>query len=208
MKNEIEATFLGVDKDAARIALKNAGFILKIPEYIMRRNTFDFSHATPNKNRWGRVRQEFDRVTMTIKEVTGKGINDTFETELIVNDFDSAVAFFEACNIPVQSLQENFREVWERETVEATIDTWPGLRPFVEVEGPDEPTVRKASSDIGFDFTEAIFGSVALVYEKELGIPATVINQLPEITFDKPPLPETSASAKKNLLSRRESGSR
>ena len=42
MKNEIEATFLSVDKELTRDELKNSGFELKIPEYLMRRKTFDF----------------------------------------------------------------------------------------------------------------------------------------------------------------------
>jgi hypothetical protein len=118
MKNEIEATFLAVDKEFTRGALKDAGFTRKISEYMMRRKTFDFSRVAPGRNKWGRVRQEFDRVTMSIKEVTGAGINDTFEVELTVDDFDRAAAFFETCNIPTKSSQENLREVWARGTAE------------------------------------------------------------------------------------------
>jgi len=97
MKNEIEATFLSVDKDSVRKKLKETGFELKIPEYMMRRKTFDFSLIAPGRNKWGRVRQESDKVTMTVKEIRGSGINDTYETEIIVNDFDAASALFEAC---------------------------------------------------------------------------------------------------------------
>src|SRR3989344_1434036 len=107
MKKEIEATFLSVDKDSMRAKLKEAGFELKIPEYMMRRKTFDFSHIAPGRNKWGRVRQESDKVTMTVKEVRGSGINDTYEVELIVNDFDTASSFFEACDAPAKAFQEN-----------------------------------------------------------------------------------------------------
>jgi len=47
MKNEIEATFLSINKDLVRNKLKKAGFRLKTPEHLMRRKTFDFSHLTP-----------------------------------------------------------------------------------------------------------------------------------------------------------------
>lgn len=187
MKKEIEATFLSIDKDSMRAKLKKAGFELKIPEYLMRRKTFDFSRIAPNRNKWGRVRQESDKVTMTVKEICGSGINDTYEIELVVNEFDTATAFFEACDIPAKAFQENMREVWVRNEIEITIDTWPGLNPFVEIEGADEETVREVSSELGFNFGRAIFGSIDLVYEKEIGIPAEKIIRLPEITFSNPP---------------------
>ena len=187
MKNEIEATFLSINKDATRDKLKKAGFELKTPEYLMCRKTFDFSHIAPGRNKWGRVRQESDKVTMTVKEIRGSDINDTYEVELVVNDFDIACSFFETCDIHAKAFQENRREVWFRDGVEITIDTWPGLNPFVEIEGIDEKTVRKVSSELGFNFEKAIFGSIDLVYEKEIGISAETIIRLPEITFANPP---------------------
>ena len=187
MKNEIEATFLSINKDALREKLKVAGFELIIPEYTMRRKTFDFSRIAPGYNKWGRVRQEADRITMTVKEIRGSGINDIYEVELVVNDFNTAVDFFEACGIPAKSFQENIREVWAREGGQATIDTWPGLNPFTEIEGAHETLVRAVSEELGFDFGKAVFGSIDLIYEKEIGIPAETIIRLPEITFSNPP---------------------
>lgn len=187
MKKEIEAIFLSVNKDDVRKLLKKTGFELKTPEYLMRRKTFDFSRIAPGRNKWGRVRQEVDKVTMTVKEIRGSGINDTYEVELTVNDFDTATAFFEACGIPAKAFQENTREVWSRNGIEVTIDTWPGLNPFIEIESTDEKTVREVSKELGFDFEKAVFGSIDVVYEKELGIPADVITRLPEITFANPP---------------------
>jgi adenylate cyclase class 2 len=187
MKNEIEATFLSVDKDSTRDKLKKAGFKLNIPEYLMRRKTFDFSRIAPGHNKWGRVRQESDKITMTVKEIRGSGINDTYEVELTVDDFDTATSFFEACGIPAKAFQENMREAWVRDGVEATIDTWPGLNPFIEIEGTTEKVVREISNELGFDFGNAVFGSIDIVYEKELGIPAEIITRLPEITFANPP---------------------
>lgn len=187
MKNEIEATFLSINKDDVRVNLKKVGFELKTPEYMMRRKTFAFSRITPGHKKWGRVREESNKITMTVKEIRGSGISDTYETELTVNDFDTAVAFFEACDIKEKAFQENMREVWVRDEVEVTIDTWPGLTPFVEVEAMDEKIVRKVSKELNFDFEQALFGSIDLVYEKELGIPAETIICLPEITFKNPP---------------------
>lgn len=59
---------------------------------------------------------------MTVKEVRGSGINDTFEVELVVYDFETATVFYEACDIPAKAFQENMRELWSRDTIEVTID--------------------------------------------------------------------------------------
>ena len=185
MKNEIEATFLSVDKNSVRTKLKEVGFELKTPEYMMRRKTFDFLSASGHK-KWGRVRQESDKVTMTIKEIRGSGINDTYEVELIVNDFDTATSFFEACNAPAKAFQENMREVWGRDEVEVTIDTWPGLNPFVEIEGINEAIVEKISNELDFHFEKAIFGSIDLYTRRNLAYPPEKYC-LPEITFLNPP---------------------
>ncbi len=187
MKKEVEAKFLSVNKDLLRVKLKSKGFDLKTPDYMMRRKTFDFSRIAPGRNKWGRVRQESDKVTMTIKEVRGLGINDTYEVELIVNDFDTAASFLEACGAPVKAFQENMREVWVRDGVEVMIDTWPGLNPFVEIEGSNEKIVQEISSELGFEFRKAVFGSIDLIYEKEIGIPAETIIRLSKITFSNPP---------------------
>ena len=192
MKKEIEATYLSINKEKTREKLKASGFVLQTPEYMMRRKTFDFSRVAHGRNKWGRVRQEADRVTMTVKEIRGSGINDTYEVEVVVNDFNIASDFFEACDIPAKAFQENMREVWTRDGVEVTIDTWPGLNPFVEVEAETEEVVRKISEELDFNFDEAVFGSIDIVYEKELGVPAETIIKLPEITFANPPKKNTA----------------
>ena len=187
MKKEIEAAFLSVDKNAVRERFEKVGFTLLAPEYMMKRKVFDIPTSESGHNKWGRVRQESGKVTMTIKDVYGTGINDVSEVELVINDFETGVLFFEELGIRAKAFQETLREVWERGDVETTIDTWPGLAPFVEIEGPDEDTVRSAAEELGFDFTQAVFGPVGVIYEKELGIPEAVVNKLPEITFAHPP---------------------
>lgn len=189
MDNEIEATFLSVDKNLMRIRLKENGFELKHPEYMMRRKTFDFltTNTISGTKKWGRVRQEVDKVTMTIKEIRGPRIEDTYEIELVVDDFDRAIKFLEECGLFAKAFQENLREVWQAKQLDITIDTWPGLEPFVEIEGPNEKIVREESQKLGFNFENAVFGSIDLVYEKELGILSKEIVELPEITFSNPP---------------------
>jgi len=187
MAKEIEAKFLQIDKDALRAKLHALGFQLINPEYLMRRKTFDCGLIFPSKNKWGRVRQEAGRVTMTLKEITGDGINDTHEIEVTVDDFERACEFLECAGMPAKAFQENRRELWRRAGVEVALDTWPGLKPFIEIEAPAETEVRAVSEELGFDFSQALFGSIDLVYEREIGIPAHQLTKMPEVTFASPP---------------------
>jgi adenylate cyclase, class 2 len=65
--------------------------------------------------------------------------------------------------------QENYREEWRWGETAFDFDTWPGLATFVEIEGPDAPSVREAAGAPGLDYSQARFGSVDEIYMSELG---------------------------------------
>lgn len=186
MNIEFEATFLNIDKDDIRHRLKQAGAVLIYPEFLMSREVFDPPQEI--KGGWLRVRKEFEKTTMSLKVVDGNKIEDQKEIELAVDDFDEAVKFLESIGAKRKSYQETLRELWKVGEVEITIDTWPGLSPLVEIESDDEQKVKETAGLLNFNYNEAHFGSVDVVYEKELGIPPDVINNhMPIITFANPP---------------------
>jgi adenylate cyclase, class 2 len=65
--------------------------------------------------------------------------------------------------------QENYREEWRWGQIAFDFDTWPGLGTFVEIEGRDEASVRKAVGALGLDYSQARFGGVDEIYMSELG---------------------------------------
>ncbi len=67
-----------------------------------------------------------------------------------------------------------------------TIDEWPGLKPFIEIEGESEELVRDTALLLGFNWDDAVFGTVDAVAERELGLPPHIVNSISEITFEKP----------------------
>lgn len=186
MHIEFEATFTGVDKDAMRERLRTAGATRAREEFLMRRTVFNPPIAIPGG--WMRVRDEGDRITMSLKVVDGDNIEDQKEVQIVVDDFDQAVAMLEAIGARRKAYQETKRELWVLDGAEVTIDSWPGLRPFVEVEATDEAMVRVVADKLGFDWGDAKFCEVSRVYEEELGIPPDVMkNKMPIITFEQPP---------------------
>ena len=68
--------------------------------------------------------------------------------------------------------------------MEITIDEWPFLGPYVEVEGKSENEVRKTAEKLGFDYSKAKFCAVGTLYAEKYGITEDrVNNHTPEILF-------------------------
>ncbi|MDD4901816.1 MAG: CYTH domain-containing protein [Patescibacteria group bacterium] len=188
MNIEYEATFLNIDKEEARERLKKAGAKLVKPEILMKRCNFTLPKNNEIAGSWVRVRDEGDKITMSVKIMTGDKIEDQKEICLSVDEMEKAIDFLETLGCRKKSYQETKRETWELDSVIITLDTWPFLEPFAEVEGQSEQTVKSVSEKIGFDYTQARFCAVGTLYHEKYKIPQDVINNhTPEITFAKNP---------------------
>ena len=184
MNIEYEATFINIDKDEIRNKLKNAGAKLVRPEFLQKRVAFYLSGHEESNDRFARVRDEGDKITMTIKLFDGDKIDNQKEINLVINDFESGVKFLEAIGCSSKSYQETKRELWKLENVEIMIDTWPFLEPIVEVEGNSEEEVMTVSKKLGFDYDKAKFCSVDVIYREKYNLPTNVINTAPKLIFE------------------------
>src|SRR5574344_1607803 len=90
MQIEYEATFINVDKDEVRQRLTMAGAKLVRPEFLQRRIIFDLPPGKQDPSRWLRVRDEGDRITLSLKVVDGDRIENQQELCLTVNNMDDA----------------------------------------------------------------------------------------------------------------------
>ena len=186
MNIEYEATFYPINKNKMRRLLKKAGAKLIKKEFLMKRTVFNC--PIPIKEGWLRVRNEGDKITMSLKVMKGKKITGQKEISLVIDDYEKGCQLLKAIGAPVKSYQETKRELWLLDQVEITLDTWPGLKPLIEIEGPNTKTVKAVSDKLGFDWKKAIFWSADELYKSELGIPREMINnQYPIITFKNPP---------------------
>jgi adenylate cyclase, class 2 len=183
MDIEYEATFLDVKKDDMRNRLKKAGAKLMRPEYLQRRIPFHLPKEKRSKDAWLRVRDERDKITLSLKIVDGDKIENQKEICVKVNDFDETVKLLESIGCEKKSYQETKRELWTLDGVEITIDEWPFLEPFVEVEGKSEKEVRDVSEKIGFDYNKALFCAVGKLYQMKYGIHPDQINTTDKIVF-------------------------
>ncbi len=180
MNNEIEAQFLDIDKDKIRTKLQEIGASLEKPEVLMRRVVF-----YTGEHSFARVRDEGDKIVMTYKNISDdNSILGTKEVNINVNDYDNAILFLKGCGLEIKARQETKREIWKYGDTEICIDTWPWIPTFMEIEGPTEKSVWTAAKKLGFEKSQAKFGSVDTTYRHYYGVETDVINlHTPEILF-------------------------
>lgn len=185
MDIEYEATFPNINKEEVRKKLKSVGATLVKPEFLQKRVVFNLPKGHEVKGGWVRVRNESDKITMSFKVVDGDKIEDQKEICLVIDNFQNAEAFLIGIGCIKKSYQENKREKWLLDEIEITLDEWPFLEPFVEIEGKSEESVRKVSEKLGFNYDKAVFGSTDVLISQKYGISEDDINNnTPLIVFN------------------------
>ena len=186
MDIEWEAKFLDIDKNKLRKKLQTSGAKLVRPERLYKRAVFFLPKGHEIKGGWLRVRDEGDKVTMSLKVVTNGKVDLQKEVTVEVGNYNNARQLLSEIGCVEKAYQETKREIWRLGQTEITIDEWPYLEPYVEIEGSSEEAIKKASNLLGFDYTQAVFGSVDQVISKKYGIPEDSINnEIPRIVFNE-----------------------
>lgn len=158
--------FGDINPNSIRKALSQNDAALVEKEFLQRRYVFDL--PTSHKGRWLRVRDNGTKTTLTYKE-TGTTIEERKEIEVTVSSLDETVELLQRIGCKATSFQESRREQWKLGGAEVTIDTWPHIDPFVEVEAGSAEEVENASTKIGLDYKKAIFESVNALYKRRYG---------------------------------------
>lgn len=189
MQTEIEAKFLDVDHDLLRAKLKQLGATCEQPMRLMRRKNYDYPDSRLEKiGGWVRVRDEGDKVTLSYKQLNDRTLHGTQEVSLIVNSFGDSCKLLEAIGLVEKTYQETKRESWSLDGMQVELDEWPWVKPFVEIEGPDESSLRNLADQLGLDWSQAVHGSVEIAYQAEYDATEHEIDNWREILFT--PVPE------------------
>ena len=185
METELEAKFLNIEPDVLRAKLAKQGAALIYTERMMKRKNFDYPDKRLEKiGGWIRLRDEGDKITLAYKRVIDRTLLEgTKEICVNVNDFDRATNLLIAIGLDQKSYQETKREKWLYNDVEITIDTWPWIPTFVEFEGSTEEKLRNAVDAFGFDWSEALHGSVEVAYQRSYDVSEEEIDSWETITF-------------------------
>lgn len=188
MQTEIEAKFPDIDPVLLRAKLEKIGAKRVHPEILMRRKTFDLPDRRLYKNGgWIRVRDEGNKITLSYKQLNDRTLHGTKEVTVNVDSFEETCSFLNAIGMIEKSDQETKREAWKLGEAEITIDTWPWVPTFVEIEGATEELVKATASSLGFDWSKAMHGSVETIYQMHYDFTDEEIDGWPSITFIDPP---------------------
>jgi len=184
MQIEYEATFMDINKDEMRRKLEGNGAELVKKEFLQKRIVFDLPKGHEIEGGWLRLRDEGDKITMTLKVIGGNRIEEQKETLLEVDSFEKGLEFLLLIGCKRRSYQENRREVWKLGTTEIMLDEWPFLEPLAEIEGLSEADVKEMAEKLGFDYAKARFCSISEIYnEKYQPKERFDISDLEEFTF-------------------------
>lgn len=181
---EFEATFKQINPFDLRKKINECRGKNIHSKFLMKRAAFHL--PTPTETEWLRVRQEFNKITLTYKNISRENtIESQKEIELSIDNFEQAILMLQTIGCKQKAYQENYRESWEIDNIIVTIDEWPFLEPFVEIEGKSKEEVIKVAKKLGFSWEDAIFDAVTVQYAEKYGIIAERINnQTPLIVFD------------------------
>lgn len=187
---EFEAKFYPVDKEKFRKKLQGIGSELANPERKMRRTVVDSVKNKALKCDYVRVRDEGDVIRMSAKihaRPDGE-VSDQMELDIVVNDYEKTVEMFRLMGFSIDRYQETLRETWKYGDAEIVIDTWPGLKPYCEIEAKSEKEVKEIAEKLNLNWETKMITGVAHVYSKVYGIEVDkVIEMLSFITFEKHP---------------------
>lgn len=193
MKTEIEVKFLNVDFEQVRAKLVELGAVCEQPMRLMRRTLMDIHRRTPENDysSFLRLRDEGDKVTLTFKLFKEKTLTGASEREIVVSDFDETKAILEEAGLKFSTFQESKRETWKLGEAEVVLDEWPWIPRYIEIEGPSEAIVKDVAKQLGYDWSDAVFGSADVIYGMEF--PNRTVRgviDISEVRFGAPVPPE------------------
>lgn len=144
---EFETKVLTFDREAVEKRLRELGAIEK-PEFLARRYVFDIE--TENIE-WIRLRESNGKVTLTYKhKIKGNvTISKTTEIEVEVSDFDKTAQILSKLPFRKTYYQENKSHVFRLGDMEFSIDTWPMMDPYLEIESTSLEKVNEGLRLLG-----------------------------------------------------------
>jgi len=91
-------------------------------EFLMKRIVFELPTGHDIPGGWLRVRDEGDKITMSLKVVDGNKIENQKEIQIVIDNFSEGVSLLENLGAKRKAFQESRRELWLLYDVEITID--------------------------------------------------------------------------------------
>ncbi|MFE6926087.1 class IV adenylate cyclase [Nocardia sp. NPDC057663] len=174
MPIEHEAKILDIDSDTIeRHILDKGGH--KLGERFMRRYVYDIAPGVDGK--WIRLRDNGNRTTLAVKEITSDAIDGTHEVEVSVDDFAATNSLLEMMGFSAKSYQENKRVSFTLDGAQLELDTWPRIPPYLEIEAATKADVIRVAELLGYTEADLTGENTIKIYARH-GIDLNTIREL------------------------------
>lgn len=175
MHTENEIKILDINPVKAEEKLQNLGF-RRTEELTYRRYVYDIVPSSPNA--WIRLRTNGKKTTLTFKESLKDSVDGMKEIEIVVDSFDKTNEFLKAIGHEPRNYQENNRINYEGMNCVISIDSWPQIPPYIEIESSSAEDVKRCLGELAeLVTTETTSLSTEAVYQR-YGIDLTSIKEL------------------------------
>ena len=162
METEFEVKILDINVADVNKKLEQIS-ATKICERNMKRLVYDV--GPKETHRWVRLRDDGEKITLAVKEIQTKEIDGTKEVEIIVDDFEKARMVLSKIGLATKAYQENRRISYVLNAVNIEIDFWPGIPPYLEIEGRSIKDVQRVVRLMGFDKSQITTMDTYEIYE-------------------------------------------
>ena len=136
--------------------------LLKVPDFLLYMKSFGI-----NPNKWIRLRKTNEHVTLAVKHIladTNSSLQQLSETEVEVSSFEETNLLLEQLGFIFKSYQEKRRMVFQLNGHEIDFDFWPGIPPYLEIEGKSEKDLSDILHTLGYSIEDTVSCTADAVY--------------------------------------------
>lgn len=155
---EIETKIIDINPAKIRMQFK-AKKVKFLGKVLLKRWMFALPMEDGEDN-YIRIRTDGTRTTLSHKFRKGKGLRNTKELEIEISDFDGAVQIMSKV-LKKRYYHENLREMYSYKGLDITMDKWPGIPAYLEIEGRSVKQIRDGIKELGIRGTE--IGNISMI---------------------------------------------
>ena len=176
MKIENEITVLNIDKEKFIEKILEMGGKEVSPELKQIRCVYDFNPKQENK--WVRLRTNGQKTTLTIKEINNNSKIGAKELEIEVSDFEETNKILNQLGYTYRNRQENYRHTFTLDGAEISIDTWPKIKPYAEIEAESREDIDNILNKLNISKAQVTELDVCSIYKNFYNIDLLSIEEL------------------------------
>ena len=167
---EYEIRFLDINIVYVKKRLEDLGYKLKAKRFLQKRYVYDVNRKEKS---WLRLLEGPGGSTLAYKRVLNAEIDGTEEIEIDVSDFDTTKKLLEKAGNKPKGYQENYRTLYVKDGVEATIDEWPKIPPYLEIEGKSKEKVEEAVKILNLKYKYTTMNNLEIYKDNGIDLHST-----------------------------------